>query len=87
MGSAGSLRAERAWNNEDMSVRLDCATKEGTEQLRFHPVFQFQLQIEHLCDVLDGTAEPRISARDSIAQMKVIDEVSESIATGAAVSP
>ena len=87
MGSAGSLRAERAWNNENMSVWLDCATKEGTEKFRFHPVFQFQLQIEHLCDVLDGTVEPRISARDSIAQMKVIDAVSESIATGAAVSP
>ena len=87
MGSAGSLRAERAWNNEDMPVRLECTTREGTDRFPFEPVFQFQLQIEHLCDVLDGTAEPRISAANSIAQMKVIDAVSKSIATGAAVSP
>ena len=87
MGSAGSLRAERAWNNEDMPVRLECTTREGTDRFPSEPVFQFQLQIEHLCDVLDGTAEPRISAANSIAQMKVIDAVSKSIATGAAVSP
>ena len=87
MGSAGSLRAERAWNNEDMPVRLECTTREGTDRFPFEPVFQFQLQIEHLCDVLDGTAEPRISAANSIAQMKVIDAVSKSIATGRAMTP
>lgn len=87
MGSAGNLRTDRAWNNEDMPVRLECATKDGTEKLPFEPVFQFLLQIEHLCDVLDGTAEPRIPAADSIAQMRVIDAVCESIATGSAVTP
>ena len=87
MGSAGSLRAERAWNNEDLPVWLECATTEGTERFPFEPVFQFQLQIEHLCDVLDGTAEPRISAPNSIAQMKVIDAVCASIATAATVTP
>lgn len=38
-------------------------------------------------DVLDGSAEPRISARDSIARMQVIDAVCESIATGNAALP
>ena len=58
---------------------------EGTERFQFDPLFQFKLQLEHLCDVLDGSAEPRISARDSIAQMRVIDAVCESIASGSAV--
>ena len=86
-GSAGSLRTERAWNNEDMPVWLECATAEGAERFHFDPVFQFQLQLEHLYDVLDGTARPCIPAHDSIAQMKVIDAVCESIATAAAVTP
>ena len=87
MGVAGSLRTNRAWNNEDLPVWLQCATSGRTERFHFEPVFQFQLQLEHLCDVLDGSAEPRIAARDSIAQMKVIDAVCESIASGGAVTP
>ena len=86
MGIAGSLRTDRAWNNEDLPVWLECATSGRTERFHFEPVCQFQLQLEHLCDVLDGTAEPRIAARDSIAQMQVIDAVRESIATGSAVT-
>ena len=84
-GTAGNLRTDRAWNNEDLPVWLECATADGAERFHFDPVFQFQLQLEHLCDMLDGTAEPRISARDSIAQMRVIDAVRESIASRHAV--
>lgn len=87
MGTAGSLRIDRAWNNEDRPVSLVCATSGRTERFHFEPVFQFQLQLEHLCDVLDGRADPRIAAQDSIAQMRVIDAVCESIATGNAVAP
>ena len=87
MGTTGSLLTDRAWNTEDRPVWLECATSGHTERFHFEPVFQFQLQLEHLCDVLDGTAEPRISASDSIAQMQVIDAVCESIATGSAVTP
>ena len=86
MGTTGSLLTDRAWNNEDRPVWLECATSGRTERFHFEPVFQFQLQLEHLCDVLDGTAEPRIAARDSVAQMKVIDAVCESIAAGSAVT-
>jgi predicted dehydrogenase len=87
MGSAGSLRTDRAWNNEDVPVWLECATRDGTERFQFDPVFQFQLQLDYLCDVLDGSAQPRIPAHDSIAQMKVIDAVCRSIASGSAVEP
>ena len=86
MGTTGSLLTDRAWNNEDRPVWLECATSGRTERFHFEPVFQFQLQLEHLCDVLDGTAEPRIAARDSVAQMKAIDAVCESIAAGSVVT-
>ena len=39
---------------------------------------QFALQLEHMCDVLDGKTEHRISPENSIGQMRVIDAVYES---------
>jgi predicted dehydrogenase len=87
MGTTGSLRTDRAWNNENRSVSLERDTKGLRKRLHFAPVFQFQLQLEHLCEVLDGTTEARIPAHNSIDQMKVIDAVYESIERGVVVTP
>lgn len=86
MGTTGSLRSERVWNNENRPVWLECASAGHSERFHFEPVHQFQLQLEHLCEVLDGSAEPRIPAQNSIAQMRVIDAVYESMASGAVVT-
>ena len=86
MGTTGSLRSDRAWNNENRPVWLECATGGLSERFHFEPVHQFQLQLEHLCEVLDGSAEPRIPAQNSIDQMKVIDAVYESMASGSVVT-
>ncbi len=86
LGTSGSLRSDRAWNNENRPVWLECATAGHSERFHFEPVHQFQLQLEHLCEVLDGSAEPRIPAQNSVDQMRVIDAVYESAASGSVVT-
>ncbi len=84
--TSGSLKTDRAWNNENLPVWLDRNLKEMTERRHFGPVYQFTLQLEHMCDVLDGTAAHRIPPENSIAQMRVIDAVYESMKTHQAVT-
>ena len=86
MGTAGILRTECAWNNENVPTWLDHRTTDRTERYHFEPIYQFQLQLEHMCDVLDGKMEPRISAQNSLAQMKVIDAIYESFESRSAVA-
>ncbi len=84
-GTQGLLRAEPAWNNERRAVLLEHHTSDGVETIGFAPLHQITNQLRHLCDCL-GTGQPhRIPPENSIAQMRVIDAVFESIATGQAV--
>ncbi len=84
-GDGGLLRIEKAWNNENQAVALEHHTQEGVEQFEFEPTFQFGLQLEHLCACLDTGAPHRIAPEYSIAQMKVLDAVSESMHSGKTV--
>ncbi len=46
------------------------------------PLLQYTSQLQHLCDVL-ATGQPhRITPQDSIDQMKALDAILESMATG-----
>ena len=85
LGTTGSLRSDQAWNNENRPVWLDKTSKGLTERHHFEPVHQFTLQLEHLCDVLDGKTEHRISPENSIGQMKTIDAIYESFESRKAV--
>ena len=85
IGGAGSLRTDRAWNNENRPVWLDHVSPGLTQRHHFEPIFQFQLQLEHMCDVLEGKVEPRISPENSINQMRVIDAIYESFESRRAV--
>ena len=84
-GTTGSIFVDRAWNNEDRAVSLERRSFEKIERYEFEPVFQFQLQLEHLCDCLSCGCPHRISPLNSVAQMRVVDSVFESIRTGRAV--
>ena len=76
----------RLEQREPGPVWLQCATRGHSERFHFEPMHQFQLQLEHLCEVLDGGTEPRIPAQSSIDQMRVIDAVYESMASGSVVT-
>ena len=65
---------------------LDSHEKDRSKRRHFDPVDHFKLQIEHMCDVLDGSTEHRILPENRIGQMKVIDAVYQSIGSGEVVS-
>ena len=79
------LRIEIAWNNENQSVDLEHRTPDGTEFINFEPIHQFTNQLAHLCDCLETGQPHRIPPENSINQMRTIDAVFESAATGKAV--
>ncbi len=81
-GTEGMLRLDRVWNNEDRPVAIKLQTGSGEETIAFPPVYQFANQLEHLCECLASGAQHRIRPENSISQMKVIDAIFESIATG-----
>jgi len=84
-GSAGMLYMDRVWNNEHQTVTLEHHTGDGVETTDFEAAHQLKDQLKHLCQCL-ATGQPhRISPENSIAQMRVMDAVFESIATERAV--
>ena len=85
LGTTGSLRTDRAWNNENRPIWLDRISKGLQERHHFDPVHQFTLQLEHMCDVLDGKTSHRIPPENSIGQMRTIDAIYKSFETRKAV--
>ena len=85
-GTDGVIYAESAWNNENVATTLEVRGRDGNEMHEFGPVFQFQNQIEHLCECLDTGQAYRISPENSIGNMKTIDAIYESIRTGQVIA-
>ena len=84
-GYDGLLRIEKAWNNENQAVTLAHHSADGVEEINFPPTHQFTHQLQHLCDCLESGQPHRISPQNSIAQMRVLDAVAESMRSGKAV--
>ena len=84
-GYDGLLRMEKAWNNESQAVTLEHHSADGVEEINFPQTYQFTHQLEHLCACLDGGQPHRISPQSSIAQMRVLDAVAESMQSGKVV--
>jgi predicted dehydrogenase len=84
-GTAGMLRLDNPWNNEDQAVSLVQQTAAGTTATEFPAVFQFTEQLRHLADCLTTGRPHRIPPENSVAQMRVLDAAFESIRTGRAV--
>jgi xylose dehydrogenase (NAD/NADP) len=84
-GHRGTLRLDRVWNNENTAVAIEQRTIDGDEVIEFAPCFQFALQLQHLCECLATGRAHRIAPEHSIAQMRVLDAVKESMESGKAV--
>lgn len=84
-GSTGSLHMDKPWNNSDEATNLEYRTAGSATSIRFEPLLHYISQLEHLCEVLT-TGEPhRIAPQDSIDQMRALDAIFKSMATGRAV--
>lgn len=86
LGTTGSLRTDRAWNNENRPVWLDQESSGLTRRHHIEACHQFTLQLEHMCDVVEGKTEHRVSPENSIGQMRTIDAIYESFETRRAVA-
>ena len=84
-GHRGMLRLDQVWNNENRAVTVEHRTPSGVEVVEIPPCFQFALQLQHLCECLAEGREHRITPEHSVAQMRVLDAVKESMETGRAV--
>ena len=84
-GSAGSLHLDKPWNNSDEATNLEYRSAGGTTSIGFEPLLQYTAQLQHLCDVLTTGQPHRISPQDSIHQMKALDAIAKSMATGRTV--
>lgn len=82
-GARGRLRIERAWNNENHPTTLTFCDAAGDESaFSFPPVFQFALQLQHICDCLRDGRPHRIGPEDSLGQMRTLDALYASLRTG-----
>ena len=84
-GSAGSLHLDKPWNNSDDATCLEYRAAEVAKSFEFAPLLQYTDQLHHLCEVLNTGIPHRISPQDSVDQMKALDAIAESMATGRAV--
>jgi len=84
LGSAGVIRIENAWGDgRGTATTLEIVDRERNREVeQFEPTDQFWLQLQHLQDCLDNGTPHRISPANSIAQMRVIDAVYASLASG-----
>ena len=85
-GTTGMIHIDRVWNNENSATALEVHTRAGVERIEFDPVFQFENQLQHLCDCLTTGQQHRISPENSVGQMRTIDAAFESIRSGRAVA-
>ena len=78
-----SVREQEFVEKEDLPSTIQVFLDNfDTELYEFPPVNQFDLQLGHLCECLDGHASHRIPPEFSLGNMRVIDAVFESIRTG-----
>ncbi len=82
-GTTGSLRTDRAWNNEGHAVRVDATLSGGVSaRYDFPETDHFHLQLRHMADCLLNGTTYRISPADSIGQMRAIDAIFASMRSG-----
>ncbi len=67
------------WSNEG---RPDWREKLTQERLPVTPADPLTLQLQHFCDVIEGTATPLVSGREGLATLEVIEAIKASANTG-----
>lgn len=83
-GTHGSLSmpALDLWSNVGPRGWLEPLQR---RRVPYVPADPLAIQIRHFCDVIDGAAEPRVSGRDGLETLRVIEAVKASAKTGRAI--
>ena len=85
IGSEGSLFVDDPWHC--VVPVIEVRRGGGVERIELERADSYQLQLENLSDAIRGAAEPLLGRDDALGQVRVIDALFRSAATGAAVSP
>ena len=85
-GTEGYLRTDLAWNNTDMATALVARFAGGQERYEWAEQDPFVLQLRHMVDCLKRGIEHRIQPQNCLDQMRTIDAVFESLASGSPVN-
>ena len=81
-GRKGSMHIDKPWNNSDIATTLEYRTFGASTAIHYEPLLQYTCQLQHLCDCLTNGQPYRISLQESIDQMRALDAITESMATG-----
>ena len=82
----GWLQADPAFGTDpDESVTLEWHVEGRTVVEEFEPVDHYQLQVEAFADAVEEGREPRITREETLGNMRAIDAIYESAASGAVV--
>ncbi|MBV9172986.1 MAG: Gfo/Idh/MocA family oxidoreductase [Chloroflexi bacterium] len=84
LGTAGSIRIPNAWGDgPNTASQLESINAQRNRTVdEFAPTDQFWLQLQHMQDCVQNGTPHRISPENSVAQMRVIDAVYASLASG-----
>jgi D-xylose 1-dehydrogenase (NADP+, D-xylono-1,5-lactone-forming) len=84
IGSEGALFLDDPWHCVVPVIEL---RRDGrVERIELEHADSYRLEIENLGDAVRGTAEPLLGREDAVGQVRAIDALFRSAATGAAVS-
>ena len=86
-GTEGYLRTEIAWNNENKATTVEALFDGGRTRYEFAEQNQFDNQLRHIMDCLEHGVSHRIQPQNSLNQMRAIDAVFESLASGKPIHP
>ena len=72
------------WRN---ALRPDWREPLQEERLAVTPADPLTLQLQHFCDVIEGTATPLVSGHEGLATLEVIEAIKQSARSGKTVFP
>ena len=81
------MRTDKAFGVDPQVMGdLEHHTADGRDRHRFEPADSFALQLQHLLECIESGQPHRVTPEQSIAHMRVVDAVFESLATGKAAA-
>ena len=84
IGSDGSLFLDDPWHAGEPVIEL---RRDGeVERIEVEPADSYRVQIDNFSDAIRGAADPLLGREDAVGQVRVIEALYRSAATGAAVS-
>jgi len=84
VGTEGALFLDDPWHCRQPVIEL--RRESGVERIELDPVDSYQLELENLADAIAGDASLLLGREDAVAQARVMEALSRSASSNAAVS-